>query len=130
MKILKFIPVLMLFLMACEDKSHSKTLYEEVMVIHDEAMPKMIEVNKIKRKFVLIEKERSDSTVQYYIKLLDDADEYMMTWMAEFKVPSDAAKAESYLKSEKTKIQDVQDKINTAIHDATIYLDSLSKINQ
>tara|TARA_R110000737_G_scaffold309779_1_gene318215 strand:- start:691 stop:1074 length:384 start_codon:yes stop_codon:yes gene_type:complete len=94
---------------SCRDKS---TLEKEVMNVHDEVMPKLGELNKDKKKLQTILANSTDesvkTTLQEAITSLEKADEGMMDWMAEYKLPSDISSQEVYLKNEMMRITKVK----------------------
>jgi len=102
-------------------------LYKEVMVIHDEVMPEISTIHKLKKK---IRKSDGESEVSLsLIKELDDADESMMSWMSDFgkfRSMDDASSEEkiAYLNSEKKKISEVSRIMKKAIADGENYLKS------
>lgn len=117
-----------LFLLACGPKhkdAEVQQLYDKVIEVHDEVMPKMSDINKLKRSIRKLETD--DPAAMTLIKNLADADEGMMTWMADFqkyKTLKDSSKAAklAYLNSEKVRIQKVSDMMNQSIADAQKYL--------
>ena len=125
---LQLVLLLTTFVCACKpDLSNPKIeeLYKEVMVIHDEVMPEISTIHKLKKR---IRKLGDNSTVSLeLIKNLDVADESMMSWMADFgKFRSmDKAKDEekiTYLNKEKEKISEVSKMMKQAITEGTNYL--------
>ncbi len=118
--------ILLLFISACGTKLSEpvEKLFDETMVIHDEVMPEMSTINKAKKAHRKIIKN-NDLTPELktahlqMIKELEDADDAMMDWMAEFSKP-DADQSEkealSYLENEKIKISKVRDKMWDAIN--------------
>ncbi|MFT4536091.1 MAG: formate dehydrogenase maturation protein FdhE [Saprospiraceae bacterium] len=94
---------------SCRDKS---TLEKKVMNVHDEVMPKLGELNKDKKKLQTILANSTDesvkTTLQEAITSLEKADEGMMDWMAEYKLPSDISSQEVYLKNEMMRITKVK----------------------
>ena len=109
--------------------------YAEVMRIHDEAMPRMGQVNDLKRR---LEQQLSgmDSTtakwdsVRYFVEKLEAADEGMFEWMAAFKDPrenQEADKAREYLDEEIERVKKVAEDINQSIEEGKRYL---TKIEQ
>lgn len=116
------------------DHAHNNTakspLYDEVMEVHDAVMPEMSTIHKLKKELKAIENPDTKSIILTKIKELNDADEAMMTWMADFKNPEDPATATPYLTAEKAKIQGVSDQMYAAIATATTLLDSLKNIQQ
>ena len=102
----------------------NQALYNEVMNIHDEVMPKMDDIYKLKRN--LQDKLDSASTIaaEQKIKLeqriahLDSVGNLMMDWMHKFDpLPdsSDQEEAREYLESEMEKIKKVKDAMLEAI---------------
>lgn len=113
---------IMSVLAACGNTAVKKDpLYKKVMAIHDEVMPKMSDIHTLKKK---IKKSKSSTTDEAMdlLKQLKDADEGMMSWMHQFKLPSDDKATTSYLKNELTKVQKVADDINNSIAKAKKYL--------
>ena len=104
----------------------NQKLYEEVMAVHDDVMPKMDDIYKLKRK--LKEQLSSDNlasdrrkAIADAIKNLDTASEGMMEWMRNFNPLPDSAgqeKARDYLLAEKDKIQRVKDDMLKSIETA------------
>lgn len=120
--------------MACQKQSHdedhantevsaNQELYDEVMRIHDEVMPKMDDIYKLKtaKKTRLAmpglpEQERQK--IQNDIARLDSASEGMMVWMREFDPIPDSAgedKARAYLQEELRKVKEVREDILEAL---------------
>lgn len=95
------------------------------MAIHDAVMPEMTTIHKLKKELKAIENPGAKSIILDNIKDLNDADEAMMTWMADFKVPDDKSQEESYLQAEKVKIQAVSDQMYGAMKTAATLIDSL-----
>lgn len=99
-------------------------LYDEVMEVHDAVMPEISTINKLKRTIRKIDPQ--DSMTVALIKELGDADEAMMSWMADFKPKKDQEESEqlAYLASEKLKISKVSDQMLGSINKAKAYLDT------
>jgi hypothetical protein len=107
--------------------SGNQTLYEEVMDIHDEVMPKMEDLH---RKKIELQKKAKESGVtedqkkQYEttIARLDSASESMMVWMNEFNPMPDSVageeKAREYLENEMEKIKKVKENILQALQES------------
>lgn len=109
---MKYLIILLAFTslsIGCKEKSG---LEKEVMAIHDEVMPKLGELNKLKRNLSKqlpdIQNEPLRSEVLQIITDLENADEGMMTWMSEYKIPSDESSKTEYLTKEKESIQKVR----------------------
>ncbi len=132
MKNLKGLIIIALFAMAACGKSgehdHSQddsateegpnqALYDQVMDVHDEVMPKMDEIMKLKRELqdkianspdmVLERKEQLEKVISN----LDSASTSMMNWMHEFNPLPDSVdqeRAREYLESEMERIRKVK----------------------
>ncbi len=101
-------------------------LYEKVMAIHDEVMPKMNDLHKLKKQLEeeiknspdLVEERKQQ--IENRIKQLDEASESMMQWMRQFN-PEDfkADKEEylNYLNEELEKVNNVKDEMLKALED-------------
>ncbi|MFZ1703596.1 MAG: hypothetical protein WAT79_04580 [Saprospiraceae bacterium] len=132
MKHLIHLSILCMMIFAFSCKHHhgpvANPLYNEVMAIHDEVMPQMGPMNKLKKKLKTLKEENPESkdVILSTIVLLENADEGMMDWMANFKVPEEANEATTYLQNEKIKIQKVSDDMKFSMVEAQNLLDSLS----
>lgn len=108
-----------------------KKMHIDVMEIHDAVMPRMSEINRLKRQ--LKGKLNSDETslkqdsIQQFIYQLEEADNAMMDWMGNFKKPSykDPVAAEQVYVAEKQKIIVVQDKMNSTISKVEMFVSRL-----
>jgi len=108
------------------EHSPNQALYDEVMNIHDEVMPKMNDLHKAKTSLQtrlempgLGENEKQD--LQNKIARIDSASESMMVWMRQFNPIPDSAgedKARAYLESELVKVKDVKENILRALKTA------------
>lgn len=101
--------------------SPSEALYKEVIRIHDDVMPKMSEIHRLKKK--LRTKMKTDSTADHStvlaaLKQLDDADDGMMDWMAELKVPENDPEKTTYLNEQMVAIKKVRDDMLSSIENA------------
>lgn len=105
----------------------NQALYEQVMDIHDEVMPKTDEIYKLKKDLqdkiakspdmVADKKKQLDQIIHE----LDSADDSMMDWMHKFNPLPDSAnqeKAREYLENEMEKIKKVRELINGSIEKA------------
>lgn len=128
-----FAPLFLLLIVASCD--NQKKLYDEVMAVHDEAMPKMDNIMNLKEKLEAREDSlRQDTTREFSAELqkisalktqLDSADESMMMWMREFHQDYESmTKAEitEYLNKQKQRITQVGLFMNSAIAEAEEYL--------
>jgi hypothetical protein len=141
-----FLKSLCLFLMisfSCKEKSHeheghdatagdvvetsgNQELYNEVMKIHDEVMPKMNDVHTIKQelKETLSKPKLTNADklkAEAMILKLDSANEGMMVWMREFRPLPDSLgeeKARAYLEAEMEKVKKVRENILSVLEQA------------
>lgn len=104
-----------------------KILYESVMAVHDEVMPEISTMNKLKRRIKKVDPSSSQSLD--LLKRLEDADEGMMSWMAEFKLNKKANASDQviYLKEEQLRIEKVSKDMRSIIIDVKAYLEKLDK---
>jgi len=104
--------------------SPNEALYHQVMDIHDEVMPKMDDLYKLKRDLqekiestpdlVAEEKKKLEDRIAH----LDSTSQLMMEWMHQFNpLPdsTDQEEAREYLESEMEKIKKVKDAMLEAI---------------
>lgn len=123
--------VLLLVIYSCKHSHHHPQpnqtipLYDTVMQIHDAVMPETANIHKIRKALKEIPTDGDRSAILQNIQYLDEAEEAMMSWMAEFEVPEDTTQQKSYLENEKSKIQDVSDMMYDAIRKGQILLDSI-----
>lgn len=110
-----------------KNSSNQPAIFDEVMKIHDEVMPKMSEIEDLKvilrMKIDSLEqnnpgaKHRSD--FKFALAELNRADDMMTDWMHDFKENYDTIKDDSgkkaFLEVEKVKIELVRNKMNTGI---------------
>jgi len=105
------------------EDSPNKALYDEVMSIHDEVMPKMNDLYKAKtelRKQLGSDglSEMEKKAINEKIAQIETADEGMMVWMRQFEPIPDSAgeeKAREYLESELIKVKKVREDIVQAL---------------
>lgn len=110
------------FLLTCGHKGDKNDpLYKEVMAIHDEVMPKMSTMHKIKKQLRQLPNS-SEKEVLNLLQNLDEADEAMMVWMADFDPPADGAERKTYLTAELESVTAMANKINTSISVSEAYL--------
>jgi len=110
-----------------EENSPNQALYDEVMNIHDEVMPKMEDLykakvalkSKITNSPALPESEKQK--INTTLAELDSASESMMVWMRQFNPPPDSVgvdKAKAYLEKELEKVKEVKENIQQALQKA------------
>jgi len=112
------------FLGSCQQSNQE--LYDQVMSIHDEVMPRMNDLHK--RKTALKARletpglpEQEKQEIQHEIARLDSASEGMMVWMRQFDPLPDSAgeeKARAYLEAELKKVTQVREDILEALQSA------------
>ena len=109
------------------DVSENQLLYNEVMKIHDEVMPKMDDIHRRKQELknrIANNPQMSENEKQLIeakIVKLDSASEGMMVWMREFTPVSDSEgeeKAREYLENEMEKVKKVREDIHSALREA------------
>jgi hypothetical protein len=117
--------VSVMLLAGCE-KSNQE-LYDEVMQVHDEVMPKMEDLYKAKvalKARILDDPDLPESEkkeINDRIAQLDSAGDGMMVWMRQFNPLPDSLgeeKARQYLQGERQKVQKVKEDILQALKDA------------
>ena len=120
--------VMLTLVLGCgEKKQDNQALYDEVMKVHDEVMPKMDDIYKLKQE---LKKQISDSAnladekrkmIEATILKLDSASESMMVWMRNFNPLPDSLgeeKARAYLEDQQAKIKSVKEEMLDAIDKA------------
>lgn len=109
---------ILLFSCKSGEKTPIDIQHNEVMAIHDEVMPKMRDIYKLKKR--LKKSPQKDlEVVQNSISQLEKADDAMMDWMADYKKPKgDDPNALNYLASEMNKIEIVKSTMLIAISNA------------
>jgi hypothetical protein len=129
--------ILLLFciisLFNCKNNSEndSKKVYDEIMKMHDEVMPKIGELNDLKVKVKAVADSLPKDQIGLHdslintIILLTKADDNMMDWMNGFENKSgekDQEKVKSYYIDQKKKIKSVSDDIYMSMAIATKFL--------
>ena len=118
-----FICLISLF-SSCREKS---TLEQEVIAIHDEVMPKLGELNKDRRNLQDLLKSTEDESVKTEIlsaiTALEKADDGMMEWMSDWKVPSDPELQKAYLDKEMIRIKKVKTDMLESMKNAKLLKD-------
>ncbi len=107
--------------------SPNQALYDQVMDIHDEVMPKMDDIMKLKRQLqeeiantpdMVVERK---AQLEQIISNLDSASYAMMDWMHKFNPLPDSVdqeKAREYLESEMEKVKKVKTQMLESIDKA------------
>lgn len=105
------------------DSDPNQVLYDQVMDIHDEVMPKTADLHNLKKSLQEQIAATPDMVVEERQKLerriarLDSVDKMMMDWMHYFNLP-DSMTAEAkreYLESQMEKIKQVREAVLEAI---------------
>ncbi len=116
------------------EKSAREKLYTEVMKIHDDVMPEMSTIHRLRKQLKAIDTTVVASpdypTILTHLNMLEKADEGMMGWMAAFDNPApdaEEAVALNYLQQEKTKISEVRDQMRESIASAKAILSEAKK---
>ncbi len=110
------------------DKERMEALEKKVLQIHDEAMSKMdtayelrMNLQKLNQKLI---QQPTDSRIIYSVKdqavKLNLAEESMMDWMHQYKIPSNASPQQVivYLQNQLTKINLVNNQMNSSLETA------------
>ena len=116
---------LFLFMSSCTNESKIDQAYKGVMAVHDEVMPEMGTIHRLRKQIKEkimggVPKEEDKKAMINMVATLEAADEGMMSWMAEFKMPKEEPEAKQleYLKSEQAKIDQVSKDMFGAIEEA------------
>lgn len=108
-------------MMGTESDSTNTILYNQVMDIHDEVMPKMEDLYNIKKDLkAKAEAATGEEKAKLELRVakIDSASQLMMDWMHEFNPPADTADLESsraYLEGEMEKVKRVKDAIEETL---------------
>ena len=109
------------------EQEGNQALYDEVMKIHDEVMPKMNDLYTLKEE---LKKQITGTTemaeekkkeIEQTISKLDSASEGMMVWMRNFNPLPDSLgeeQAREYLENEMEKVKKVKEDIQEALEQA------------
>jgi hypothetical protein len=103
----------------------NKVLYNQVMDIHDEVMPRMEDIVRLKRELKERVEKSSDlvpekrKEIEQKILQLDSAGKAMMTWMNDFRPEEYTGEGlREYLESEKERVTKVKELMLEAIQKA------------
>jgi hypothetical protein len=118
-----YIVVLAIAIVSCGDDSNKK-LYNDVMNIHDEVMPKMEDLYNMKKELQAKLKDSMAISIEERVKMqskvseIDSVGKMMMDWMHEFNPPEEGADKDEtkvYLESEMEKVKKVKEAILTTL---------------
>ena len=109
------------------EEGGNQALYDEVMKVHDEVMPKMNDIYTLKEKLKdqiantpgMGEEKKKE--IETMITKLDSASEGMMVWMRNFNPLPDSLgeeQAKEYLENEMEKIKKVRENVKEALEEA------------
>lgn len=109
------------------EENPNQALYDQVMDIHDEVMPRAEDIYQLKKELQekvastpnLVSEKKQE--LELAIAQLDSADQSMMDWMHHFHPLPDSAdqeKARAYLESEMESIKKVREFMNESIEKA------------
>lgn len=129
---------LVLLLSSCDntqkvEKAEFDTLFAEVMKIHDDVMPETNNLYKLKKfaqENVAILPDTSSMIKELMdVQLFSDqADDVMMEWMTNFKIPvSDHKSKIKYLKNEKIAITKVRELMLSTIYEGKLVIHKSDK---
>lgn len=122
-----------------------KELYDQMMAVHDEVMPRMGELNRISRSLKEYREnhpEMTDATrqrIEQAIEQLEAADEGMMSWMGTDRKPETLRSKDmehqaimDYLKKEEAAIRQVKQDMEQSMENGRQLLEQLNpeKVNQ
>jgi hypothetical protein len=105
---------IMIGMFSCKNETSDKVelLKTEVIGIHDEVMPKMTDIHKNKKllreALNVVSEGNNKDVILLHIKKLEEADEAMMAWMGEYKIPTGEQEAITYLQGQKVEIERVK----------------------
>jgi hypothetical protein len=114
-----------------DDKITETKLHEQVMDVHNEIMPKMAEINRLKRQLISYNKTIPDDSVALRVSVLDaikslsKSEDLMSDWMSNYKYPNQEAKHEEliqYLKAQKDTITSVSNSMFMSLATAQGFL--------
>ena len=110
-----------------ESEGPNQALYNQVMDIHDEIMPKMEDIYRLKKGFLeeianapAMPAEQKKN-IEIMISALDSANNAMMDWMHHFNPKPDSTDQEAareYLETEMERIKKVRDLTNETLDKA------------
>lgn len=114
--------VLMGTMTYCGEKE--KSLYDQVMDIHDEVMPKMGDIYKMKKSLKDSIANTTDMSGETKLKFeqkilqLDSAGNSMMVWMREFNPPEpkDEKAFNKYMETELVKVKKMREEVMKALN--------------
>lgn len=96
--------------------------YDQVMEYHDEIMPLMSKTSKLRRQI----KNHNHGDADGIIDALNNADDYMMEWMKDYKIPKDVPVAAqlSFIDDMEQKAKMMQTMFDNSIAKAEAYVNN------
>ena len=129
----------LLFIISCGPKNVApelQTLMDEVMVIHDEVMPKMSDTHRLRKalkkelKNHIEDVSETRGQILDHFTTLEKVDDGMMDWMKNYKKLrklEEGVDPMAYYQSEKVKIQKVSDDMLSAIANTEAFVKTLTQ---
>jgi len=120
------------------EKTQTQLMHEEVMRIHDDVMPKTADIHRVIKRLKKEKKtitENNGALLQMFdsiIKDLNDADELMGEWMANYKKPDFKDLSDETLirlNDEKVKISNVRNEMLSALNKGTKFYEHIHSNN-
>ena len=117
-----------------DEQEKQESLYNEVMAIHNQVMPKMGILlsfqGKLEEEITQLDSNNTDDLkkikfIESQINKLEEADEAMMQWMRNFRVDQEGWRHDSvmsYLENEKQAISSVSDQMQEVIAESEAIL--------
>lgn len=98
-------------------------LFSEVMEVHDEVMPEMGTIHDLRKSFeekLTVAEGDQKANIELMIESLNQADNAMMDWMQQFKMPKEKSDEDKidYLTKQKAKIDKVSVSMKSTIESA------------
>ncbi len=124
-----------------EQLGQQQKLWDELMAVHDEVMPKISNIHKLSRQLRNHQETTSglaaaaNEQIDKIVQQLDDADESMFSWMnnlRQLKPLQDTEKHEDivkYLKGEQEKMDKVRDVMLKSINEGASLIEELGVAN-
>jgi hypothetical protein len=121
------------------EETAENTLRDSLMLVHDEVMPRMSEIHRLKKTLLNISEESKDlnpenlTEIEKVVKFLDAADEGMMSWMGQFKQPESMREKSShqeimaYLAIEQQRVEKVKTDIIGSIEAASSLIKTIEE---
>jgi hypothetical protein len=110
----------------CSSKSEKEALFEDVMKVHDELMPKLGDISSLSQDLKVKSAAKSSDrpameAINKKVVSLQNASGSMMQWMRSFNTQYDTLPekiAVDYLKEEKLEVEQLKKEMDSAISEA------------